>query len=335
MITITETNLDDGYFTDTMLPYFEQFSEDRDYYLVDCERALFPFFKMVLDTLGKDYEYHLKDDSSIKFDIPKNEKDVLVAFSGGKDSVASALWLRDNGYNPILVFITNTSNSYPNELEIAENFAKEENMELIVKYIKKKGKYDFPDDPIKNNFILCQLLDIGIKRGITKYTTGCFKHDTLNDVNPLYNMSDTYELWQEFNYWVGLHFPNYEMMFLWRGSPETTKFMYTKHFDELPLAMSCVTPYRFQKLRRTQNMSKYNVDLLPNRCGSCRKCCLEWLVGVHLGYLPDNEGFREHCFSILRGQLKDQMPQIKQPEYELTDKEIFDIYFYEDDMEGL
>lgn len=335
MIQITETDMIEGYFTDTMLPYFELFSANIDKYEFNCEKSLIPYFDLILDTLKKDKEITSVDDKDIKFDIPVNDKDVLVAFSGGKDSVASALWLRDNGYNPILVFITNTSNSYPNELEVAMNFAEKENMEMIVKYIKKKGKYDFPDNPTKNNFILCQLIDIGIQRGITKYTTGCFKHDTLNDVNPLYNMSDTYELWLLFNDWVKVHFPNYEMMFLWRGSPETTKFMYTEHFDALPLAMSCVTPYRFQKLRRTQNIEKYKVDLLPNRCGSCRKCCLEWLVGVHLGYLEPNEEFRKHCFSILRGQLKDQMPQIKQPEWELSDDEIFEIYYYENDMEGL
>jgi hypothetical protein len=64
---------------------------------------------------------------------------------------------------------------------------------------------------------------------------------------------------------------------------------------------SCITPDRFRSSRIKTNRKKYGVEPLGNRCGSCHKCELDYIILTGLGYYkPTSIEFMKHQFDVLR-----------------------------------
>jgi len=62
---------------------------------------------------------------------------------------------------------------------------------------------------------------------------------------------------------------------------ETLKII-SKDLKLLNLVQSCLSPYRFLNNLHQINENKYNIKLFNHRCGSCWKCCVEYI------FLADN-----------------------------------------------
>lgn len=256
------------------------------------------------------------------------EKTVMVAFSGGKDSMATVLYLLDNGYKVVLYNIVGLNQSYPKEYDAVLRFAEKYNLELVQDRISKTGKTQFFENPIKNHFVLSGMIAQGVRRGIINYSLGSFTSDILTDMNILYNFSDTYEFYREFEKWVKNYFPQFNLMLWWESETESITYLCKKHSEDIELAQSCMMPMRYRYKLKQQNEDKYGIKLMEERCGSCLKCCLEYVILALHKKNECNPQYLKKCIEIFRKHLKEEQPQLPYDESHYTDAEILEEYVH-------
>ena len=86
---------------------------------------------------------------------------------------------------------------------------------------------------------------------------------------------------------------------------------------------SCIGPYRYRDYLHDKNCKKYGIDLPEKHCGSCWKCCLEYIVYTDNDIYDYNEDFYKHCMEVLRKTLKkEQGIEVKTPQ------EVWSHYFF-------
>lgn len=301
MVNVETKNLLDGQFTRLF----------KDLYIKTSAKPL-PFelpypieLKQYLDVLYGcvGAEYKLTDN---KYMLKKkcqnadiHDTRCLCAFSGGKDSVANALLLRDIGYEPILFFVKGINRSYPQEYEISLELASELGMEMVTYNLKISGKCDFVENPTKDQFILALMVDYGVKYNIVNYSFGCCREDEVDGISTEYMLSDGYEMFKAIEKFYQ-HFVNGFNIANFLEN-ETHSFYEVCNHDPhlLDKTYSCMTPLRYKLNIRNTNEQKYNVKLLPHRCGSCYKCCGEAITLNLFGVTNYPESFIEHCKEIL------------------------------------
>lgn len=292
--------------------------------------SLKDYFKM-LYTANNQEEPILEDCKEIQpieLSLEKKDKTVMVAYSGGKDSTATVLYLLDEGYDVVLYTITGLNQSYPNEILAVREFADKYNLELIEDRITKTGKTQFFENPIKNHFVLSGMISSGVSRGIVNYSLGSFTEDILSDMNILYNFSDTYEFYREFEKWVKIYFKEFNLMLWWHSETESITYLCKKHPDVLSITQSCMMPLRYRYNLKRQNEEKYNISLMSERCGSCLKCCLEYLILAVHGINECDKLYIKKCMQVLRKHLKEEQPQLRYDESHYTDAEILEEYIH-------
>lgn len=257
-----------------------------------------------------------------------NEKKVMVAFSGGKDSTATVLYLLDKGYEVVLYNVIGLNKSYPKELDAVEYFANKYNLEIIYDRISKTGKTEFFENPMKNHLILSGMISYGVSRGIINYSLGSFTSDILSDMNILYNFSDTYEFYREYEKWIKNYFPEFNLMLWWGSETDSITYLCRKHSDDLPYTQSCMMPLRYRYKLKRDNEEKYGIELMPERCGSCLKCCLEYILFAIHNVVKPNKDYIKKCLQILRKHWKEEQPQMEYEENHYTDAEILEEYIH-------
>lgn len=300
MINVSTMGMFDGIFTKTMKNIF-----------IECSKKPLPDtiktnknMQEYLDMLGSCFKKEIVvEDNEIV--IPKQtgpfyKNKVIVAFSGGKDSVACALKLIDKGYKPVLFFVNGVNRSYTMELDYAKKNAEILGCELVVYSIKISGKSDFIENPTKNHFILGLMVDEGLKRGINKYAFGSVQTDRIDTISNEYMLSDCYDLMKciESSFFQK-YIKGFKLLIPLKN--ETESFCIINKYDVsiLNSCYSCMTPVRYKSNLIKRNEKKYDVKLLPNRCGSCYKCCQEAKILQELGAVDYNEEFLNHCDEII------------------------------------
>lgn len=238
-----------------------------------------------------------------------SEKDVLVGFTDGKDSVATALKLKDLGFNPILFYLKGVNRAYPNEYIVVNQIAKELNCPIVMPVIKlsyKKGeKSHFIENPIRNQYILSLMVDYGIEHGVKLYTLGNHTKDVCEKTNVFAGLSDALEQFQHFESFIKLHFPQYQYITPLYDHKEAYSIL-SQHPDIIGKVMSCMGAYRYRNRLSKLNGEKYSIAVLPNRCYSCYKCCAEWIYYNRCSIVgfEDNPLFYKHCIDILRKNIE-------------------------------
>ena len=120
MIKVNESMLGRSHFIDYMLYLFQVTSEETYPTVLHVPT---PEFNDYIEILYKRSNQPLPE-IIVDVDIPKIEiqddpNKVVLAFSGGKDSVAHAAFLKDYTMNPILYYVKGVNRSYPNERNVA------------------------------------------------------------------------------------------------------------------------------------------------------------------------------------------------------------------------
>lgn len=251
---------------------------------------------------------------------------VVVCFSGGKDSTAAALKMKELGKNVFLFYVKGINKSYPEEQQRAIEIAAYLNMPLKVIEIKQFGKTTFYDNPIKNQLIASLAFDYCVMEGIgTDVAFGDFTTD--NIFNSCFNedWSDCTEMWNAYIEYIRKYNSKFKVIIPFNTYLET---MDVVGGDKtlLNLVQGCVLPNRFRKMIKSENEKKYNIQLLKNRCGSCWKCCVEYIHYANSGIIEYNEKFYEHCIDILAKKTKELKPNIK----DYTFDNIYSAFFYDD-----
>ena len=86
-------------------------------------------------------------------DVPHNDNAVILAFSGGKDSIASAIKYKNEGYNVFLYHLKHINRSLSDEFIMAQESAKLLDMPLYIDEVTMSGNNIWMEHPMKNMII--------------------------------------------------------------------------------------------------------------------------------------------------------------------------------------
>ena len=241
-----------------------------------------------------------------------NNKDIIICCSGGKDSTAVALKLKEEGHNIILYYVKGINKAYPDEEKRIDKIA---NYLQVPYYIEDRFKFtghsDFPDNPIKNQLILSMAANYAYEINIgCNIAFGDFKDDTVEKCNIMTSWSDTVEMNQAYLQFIKHYIPAFNYIAPFKYEFDSINILY-KYYHILPLTQSCIMPQRFRNSLKQHNEEKYQINLPDNRCGSCYKCCREYIQFYLLGLYEFNEGYYNHCLDIFKSSLKKQHPEFK------------------------
>ena len=299
--TLKTQGLFDGKFTKLFKSLYEELSvkpfPDK---LGKCPSSLMPYLETIYGAFDLDVPKLSKfDDSSLFVDKKaKDGKRVIVAFSGGKDSVALTLKLLHAGYKPLLFFTNGINKSYTKEVDSAKAIASKLGCELVMYSVQIKGKKEYIEHPMKNQFILAAMVDEGLKVGIHKFAFGTTKEDVVELISNDYMLSDGYEMFTSIEKFYKHYIKDFKILIPLANETESICLVNEYGKDLLGMIYSCMLPVRCKKNIVSKNEAKFGIKLLPNRCGSCYKCCQESMVLNELGWdFPDE--YIEHCHDVI------------------------------------
>lgn len=219
-----------------------------------------------------------------EIDIPESNSKILLAFSGGKDSVAHAAYLVDHGFDTTLFFVRNANRAYPNEYHVAQKIASMLDCKLAEDTLRYKGSVNRAESPVKNHLILSLMIDYMQANQITKCACGTYLEDTLQKTSTFFGLSDAYEFYRAFEKAIQATFPNFKWICWFKSEVHALSYLVNKHPELIPEYQSCLLPDRYRKRVKAANEKKHNIILMPNRCGSCWKCAQEYLILHMLHY---------------------------------------------------
>lgn len=240
-----------------------------------------------------------------------------VAYSGGKDSLAAALIAREQGYDVTLYHVDGLNRSVASaEVAAAHIGARAAGFPLVVEGVSQSGpRAGFLEVPSKNQVVVALMVARMIDVRAGTYVLGTTEADTA--IAYLCGYSDTTTAAELYQVWLDAVAPGIQRRIFIRQETQSMALIAREGYLDIPCG-SCFAPLRFRAHLRAKNEAKYGV-LLPGRCGSCPKCCWEYLVLDAIGYDVPGNGFLVHCLRYLQGQMS---------AYEGRKRSLEDVYDY-------
>lgn len=239
---------------------------------------------------------------------PKTErrKSVIVCFSGGKDSTATALYYKELGYNVRLYHLHGINKMYKDEHIAARNVAEKLGVELIKEEIKVTGwvQPNWIEHPMKNMIIANRVIQYVIKHGIdADIAFGNFSTSSLEDDPFEVCGGDCKELWDIYTEIIRHIIPKFSIKTPLNNMQDTLDILFKNQYI-INAIQSCIIPYHYKVRLRKRNAEKYSYKLPENRCGSCWKCAVEYIVFCDNDIWQYDEVWYEHCLTVLKNTLK-------------------------------
>lgn len=223
----------------------------------------------------------------------------LIAFSGGKDSIATALLARDRGREVTLFNVQGINKVYSRESVVAQELANSLEFPLVTKRVRQTGPSDYKENPVKNGLILALMVEYGMSVGCTEYGFGDQRADKLDSANLQFNASDSIEFFDHLETFYQRYIPGYAHWFPVLHSSHAYTVLHEHGL--WGKGCSCIVPDYRRPGIRSANLKKFpKVGLAPDRCGTCQKCAYEYLHGVIFGASPLEETYYRHCVDALR-----------------------------------
>ena len=234
-----------------------------------------------------------------KIEFEYDKKNIIVCYSGGKDSLATIMHYKKLGYKVYAYHIKGLNRFYTDEWEIAERAAKELDFELIFDEISYSGQHIWIEHPLKNMVMATMALNYGITHKLTtKIAVGTFRTATLDDVSFEVCAGDCYDMWKLYEQFVQRVIPRFKI-YVPNSNFHTAYHWLKKNPQYLQYTMSCLTPNRFRTLFRNRTQKRYSVALLENRCGCCWKCAVEYLIFTDYKLFKLKKDYYIHCLEVL------------------------------------
>lgn len=253
------------------------------------------------------YEFTYTNEEIEKLKVPKfDKKNIIVCFSGGKDSFAVARHYQKLGYNVYLYHLKGLNATYCGgnaESYTAEECAGYMGVPIITEEIGYSGYHDWVEHPMKNMLLLNRAVSYGVNHGLTdKVAVGTFRTSTLIDSPFEVCGGDTIDMMRAYETIVKSFMPKFKL-YVPSANYQTAYNMLLKEPTALPHISSCLTPNRFKNHFRQRTETNYGIELLPYRCGCCWKDAVEYMWMVDHNMLELNRLYYLHCLEVLRATL--------------------------------
>ena len=230
---------------------------------------------------------------------PFGGKNLILAFSGGKDSIASAIKYRNEGYNVYLYHLKHVNRSLSDEYLMAQESAKLLEMPLFVDDLTMSGRNIWMEHPMKNMVIANGALSYGIRENIgTNVAFGNYTTSILEDKVFERCGGDCMDMWDAYNDIIQRVIPNFKMMANLKNMGETLDII-SEYPELLASSISCLCRHSLRPFRNNWVKDKFGIELSKNRCGSCYKCCVEYIYLADHDKIAYSEGYYKYCLEKL------------------------------------
>lgn len=235
-----------------------------------------------------------------------NPKNIIVCFSGGKDSVATVLHYQKLGYNVLIYHVKGINQTYKDEWKSAQTLAEKLGCEYVQEEVSLQGAHDWTEHPLKNWIIANMALQYGICNEFsTKIAFGNYRTSSVEDDPFEVCGGDDIEMWKAYEVIIKKVLPKFKIYLPLRNI-QSSYTQLVKRADILPYIQSCIGPFRYREYLKMNNEKKYQIKLLPHRCGSCWKCALEYIYFTDHGIFEYSRDFYKHCIAVLKRTLKNE-----------------------------
>ena len=224
---------------------------------------------------------------------------VILCFSGGKDSIAAAMRYREQGFDVYLYHMRHINPSFADEWECAKKTAEILEMPIYFDDIKFKGYHKWTEHPMKNMLIANGALSYGVREGITtniafgNYITSYLEDNVFDRC-----AGDCMDMWDSYNAIIQKVLPNFKMMAILDNMGDTLDTLADRR-DLLDMSLSCLCRHSLRDYRRQWVKDTFGIELFNHRCGSCYKCCVEYIYMADNGKMPFSEDYYKYCLDKL------------------------------------
>lgn len=251
-------------------------------------------------------DYRIKIYKPLDIIHDKENPNVIVCFSGGKDSIATALHYKQIGCNVYLYYLKHVNVSLGDEFKIAQDCADYLGLPLFVDDLSVHGLHDYMEHPMKNMIIANGALQYGIRNHIgTRIAFGNYRESLLED-NPFDRCAgDCIDMWDKYNVIIQRVIKGFEIEVFLKNLNQTLEII-TPHKDLLNRSLSCLCRHSLRSYRHKWVHDKFNVDLPTHRCGSCYKCCVEYIYMTDHDLIEFNRDYYKYCINQLYKVIKSE-----------------------------
>lgn len=271
------------------------------------QKLVFPTFDTAFKGLAETFADYvsmpnptLLDKKYTPLDLPKyDDNNVIVCFSGGKDSIAVASKLKDSGYKVFLYHGWHINPSFSDEVDCAKEAAEVLGLPIYIDDIRFKGHNDYMEHPMKNMIIANGALHYGIQNGIgTRIVFGNYSTSLLADNAFDRCAGDCMDMWKHYDTIIQRIIPDFAVEAQLEHMGETLELIANKP-DLLNASLSCLCRHSLRPYRHDWVLNKFGVDLPNHRCGSCYKCCVEYLYMADHDLITFSEDYYKYCLRQL------------------------------------
>lgn len=248
---------------------------------------------------GDNYKFSYANKPYKKLDYEVKSNDIVLCFSGGKDSIAVALNYLEKGFNVHLFHVKGINFSIADESKIAQEVAEKLGLELHIEEIAFSGHHRFMEHPMKNMIIANQAIQYaiengyGVQLGFANYYTSYLADNIMSVCG-----GDCMEMWDAYVHLLSNVIPDILIDCPLNSMGETLDIL-SDRWDLLDSSISCLCRHSLRQHRHDWVKQKYGIDLPKYRCGSCYKCCVEYIYLADNDLLPFNRDYYRYCINQL------------------------------------
>lgn len=270
--------------------------------------------------------YHIdyKDSNMSMIQSQNNVKNMIVCFSGGKDSTALVKKYIDDGYNVYLYHMRKINPPLWDEYIQAQKIADYLHLPIYIDEITLSGHHDYIEHPMKNMIIANGALQYGIRAGIgTNIAFGNYTTSSLDYDNFEFCGGDDKEMWDTYNSIISTIIPKFKVH-IELDNLQSTLESVCNDSDLLDLTVSCLGRASLRQHKHEWVKSKYNINLPQHRCGQCYKCCVEYIHMTDHDLQDYNEDYYKYCLKKLKQNID------REDNVNCTFDDVWNHYFFYD-----
>ena len=254
--------------------------------------------------------------------IAKPSKNVIVCFSGGKDSIAVVKRCLQLGKNVYLYHMRHINPPLHDEWIQAQKLADYWGIPIYIDTVKLSGNHCYVEHPMKNYMIANGALQWGLKGHITtNIVFGNYKTSSLEFDNFEFCGGDDREMWDIYDKIISTIIPAFSIGII-LGNLSDTLDTVCSDKELLDMSVSCLCRASLRQHWHDWVKDKFGIELPKYRCGRCYKCCIEYIYMVDHDLQKYSPEYYQYCFNNLKKNVE------REDGCKYTDEQVWNHYFF-------